>query len=281
MNHDKLSSYQNPEGTLKDRLAPRTNMRLDMIDMDIVKGKTVLDIGCNNGYFVRKALEHGATRAVGVDKSDCIEGARELSKGTNAEFWQTNLDSPEFRKYCPRFDVVFLLSVITHVRDKEEFLNWLDDKVKYMLVFESNHGERNKQHIDLVNKHMYFEDVEFLGRSDIPEKPHYIWVCKKASHEMRYPIISRTETQFIPISRIGGMDEEIIMKQDTTYSVDSDKFKALKEDIRQRGIRDPLIVKAYKNSYGIFQGGHRYLAAKQLGYKDVPCKVIPYRLEKE
>ena len=92
--NDKLSSYQNAEGTLKDDLAPRVLVknRLRLIDWNLFKDKTVIDLGCNNGLFVREALKHGAKRAVGVDSSDCIIGARELAKqeGLNAEFWQTS-----------------------------------------------------------------------------------------------------------------------------------------------------------------------------------------------
>jgi len=101
MNLDKLSSYQNPEGKLQDRLAPRTDLRLSMIVPRWFHKKTVLDIGCNNGYFTRLAMKSGATRAVGVDKSDCIEGARELAKeeGVGAEFWQLDVESKEFQSH--------------------------------------------------------------------------------------------------------------------------------------------------------------------------------------
>ena len=66
-----------------------------------------------------------------------------------------------------------------------------------------------------------------------------------------------------------------VLNQDTTYSVGSEKFLKLKEDIKIRGVRDPIIIRRKKhNRLIIFQGGHRFLAAKQLGYKDVPCKII-------
>ncbi len=286
MDYSKLSSYQDPEGILKDRLAPRTEMRKDIFPWKLLRDiqtKTVLDLGCNNGYFTREAMKRGAKRAVGVDVSDAIVGARELAKqeGVDAEFWQANLDSPEFRKFCPRFDIVFCLSVITHVKDKVEFINWLDGIAKHIIVFESNHGERNKQHIEILKETMWFESITYIGPTDIPEKPHYMWVCKKASHESRYPIISSTEVQFIPIGKISGMDETIVMEQETTYDVHSETFNRLKTDIAKRGIRDPLVVKAKKDgSFGIVQGGHRYLAAKQLKYKDLPCRVVPQQLEK-
>ena len=264
-----LSSYQNPEGKLKDRLAPRTDLRLDMIDYSLFKNETVLDIGCNNGYFVRRAIEAGARRAVGVDKSDCILGARKLAKGKE-EFWQTNVDSPEFRRFCPKFDIVLLLSVITHLRDKEEFLDWLDSRIRFRLIFESNHGEPNKKHIELVRKHIYFDKVEYLGASDIPEKPHYLWMCEKVPHELRYTMLKGIETEFVPVNKIIEKD---ILDQKNRYDKDSEKYKALREDIKNRGIREPLILQERKGLH-IFQGGHRLEIAKELKMKEVPCKIL-------
>lgn len=280
----KLSVYQHPEGTLKEwkTWAPRTNLRDSMIPWKHVRGRSVLDIGCNAGKYTIEAMRQGATRAVGVDVGGCIPGARELAKeaGVGAEFWQVNLESKEFRRLCPTFDVVFFFSVLTHLKDREGFLDWLDGHVRTALIFESNHGEKNKQHIDLVQKHMWFDRVTYLGRSDIPEKPHHLWLCERVSHEVRYPLIRSFEVEFIPMSEIVDMDEEILMNQKSSYPVDSKKFLVLREDIRARGIREPFLLKKKRNGkYAIANGGHRYLAAKQLGYVSIPAKVIPYHLE--
>lgn len=278
MNLHNLSSYQNPEGLLKDRLAPRTPKRLeDLSWLDIVRKRSVLDLGCNNGFFTRESLRRGARRAVGVDESNAVKGARELAKkeGVPAEFWQMDLDSREFRKFCPKFEVVLLLSVLTHVRDKEEFLNWLDGIATYAIVFESNHGERNKEHIELFKKHMWFESITYHGATDVPEKPHYLWVCRKHNHDIRYPIISDLPVEFIPLDFIVGWDEKTILQQDTTYDIKSEEFQRLLTDIKERGIRTPLVLEDEKDGvYRGFQGGHRYVAAKMLGYTSVPCKVL-------
>ena len=273
-----LSSYQHPEGTLKDRLAPRTDMRKGILDphLGIVSGKSVLDIGCNNGYFTIEAMKRGARRAVGVDESNAILGARGLAEeeGVAAEFWQADLDSKEFRRFCPKFDVVFLLSVLTHVHDKDEFLDWLDSRVRYALIFESNHGERNRSHIDLVTKHMHFEGVESLGPSDIPEKPHYLWICRKWNHEQRYTFLQGIEPEFVAIDAIKGWDQMSPEKQAGGYPTTSKRHQELVADIKARGIRQPLILREKDGVLTGFQGVHRFLAAKQLGYKDVPCKIV-------
>ena len=293
MDYSKLSSYQDPQGTLKERkdLPPRTDMRKAILEphLGIVSGKSVLDIGCNNGYFVREALKHGARRAVGVDYSDCIAGAREYARElgySQAEFWQTNIESKEFKLFCPKFDVVFLLSVLTHIKNREGFLDWLDGIVRYAVIFESNHGEKNKAHIDLLQKHIWFESIEFLGRSDIESKPHYLWICRKWNHEQRYTQLQTIEIEFIPIDKIVGWDKKFRPKQKGDYSIGSLKFKELLEDIKVRGMRDPIILEDEKDgAFQGFQGSHRYLAAKILGYKDVPCKVLRgevfYHLHKE
>lgn len=270
---DKLSSYQNPEGQMKDGLIPRTDKRLSMINPEIFKDKTVLDLGCNNGYFVRFALEHGAKRAVGVDKSGCIVGARELAKGTQAEFWQVDMESKEFMRFCPQFQVVLLMSALAKIKDKEKWLDWLDGIVRERLIFESNHGEVHKQDIDLVRKHIWFKYVDFLGASEIPERPHYLWDCQKINIETRYGFLAGLQVEWIPIDKIERFDE-YLLKQKTKYTFDSEEFLKLKEDIKQRGLRRPIIVMERNGKIWGFQGGHRYFACKQLGYKEIPCKVI-------
>lgn len=273
----KLSSYQNPEGLLRDRLVPRTEMRLPMFDPEWFRGKTVLDLGCNNGYFTRLAMKCGAKRAVGVDISSCIEGAKELAKqeGLDCEFWQLNMESREFKRFCPKFDVVIFLSALAKIKDKDAFLIWLDDVVQGRLIFESNHGEVHKKDIDLVTKHIYFKYVNYLGPSEIPEKPHYLWDCQKIDHTKRYGVIASAPLEFIPIDKIVGWDERSILHQKTRYKTDSEEFKKLKEDIKAKGLKVPLVVNWRPSGvYEGFQGGHRYLACKELGYKYLPCKVL-------
>ena len=282
INKEILSNYQNPGGTLNDRFGSRTNVRIELMKdkkdiMQDVKGLTVLDIGCNNGYFVREAIKRGAKRAVGVDKTDCIKGAIKLAEkeNVNAEFWQVDVESKEFKRHCPKFDVVFLFSVLTHLKDPEGFLDWLDDRIRYKLFFESNHGEIHKNQIEMVKKHIHFAKITYLGMSEVPEHPHHLWLCRKSREYIKYPILKDIPTEFIAVDKILNMTEETAMSQKITYPLDSEKFKKLKADIKKRGIRDPIILR--EDIYGKligFQGVHRYLAAVQLNYKYVPCKVI-------
>ncbi len=92
--------------------------------------------------------------------------------------------------------------------------------------------------------------------------------------ELKYPHISNALVEFVPIDKIVSWSEKSAMNQRTTYPLDSKQFLDLKANIKRRGIRDPLILRRKTNRLTGFHGVHRYLAAKQLGYKYVPCKII-------
>ena len=144
----------------------------------------------------------------------------------------------------------------------------------YQLIFESNHGESNKKHIELVMKHINFKKCQYLGPSDIPEKPHHLWVLTKDPLESKYPGIEDLPIEWISLDKI-EITEETLMDQKNPYPSDSDRFRDLMHDIKERGIREPLVVRQKRGGlFYSFQGAHRYLAAKQLGYKEVPCRVL-------
>lgn len=56
-----------------------TNPRLSRYKFSDFKGKTVFDIGCNLGMFMRAAHDQGAKRVVGLDWPDMVEVSRELA----------------------------------------------------------------------------------------------------------------------------------------------------------------------------------------------------------
>ena len=281
----KLSKYQHQEGILKDEYKnskTRGNLRNRLIKWKTMKNKTVLDLGCNNGFFAIRAKAYGASKVLGVDKGDCIIGARELAKqkGLDVEFWQMDLESPEFQRFCPRFDMVFLFSVLTHLKDPEKFLDWLDSRVRRMLFFESNTGTKHKDQIELVKKHIWMSDVKYLGVSELPQNGvHHLWKCYRSYEEDRYSSWEKLPVIFVPINTICTWDND--------FQLFPEKVEMLKEDMKIRGIRRPLYV--YKLStrnsahnklrvkgfeYKGVQGHHRYLAAKALGYKNIPVRIL-------
>jgi SAM-dependent methyltransferase len=80
-------------------------------------GKTVLDVGCNYGFFLHDAIRRGARRAVGIEAN--AESFRVAS--TLARQWDGKVQIHEGLleevELDEQFDVVIFLNVIHHVTD--------------------------------------------------------------------------------------------------------------------------------------------------------------------
>lgn len=83
-------------------------------------GKTLLDIGCNEGFFVQEALRRGAKKAVGIDIShDLITKAKLRTPNGRFEvmsWWDLGSE---------KFDYILFLSAIHYERDQRRLLTKL------------------------------------------------------------------------------------------------------------------------------------------------------------
>ncbi|MET4574917.1 class I SAM-dependent methyltransferase [Ottowia thiooxydans] len=81
-----------------------------------LRGKRILDLGCNEGFFCREAMSQGAASVHGVDRSShFIEAARQLvpdATFTNESWWDVQ---------SGQYDVIFFLSAI-HYEDRQREL---------------------------------------------------------------------------------------------------------------------------------------------------------------
>ena len=82
---------------------------LDSISFD--KPFTFLDVGCGNGWVVRKMLqEKNCRKSVGIDKSKkMINQAKKNKENKNGEFIHTDIES---MKYNGKFDFIFSMESI-------------------------------------------------------------------------------------------------------------------------------------------------------------------------
>lgn len=96
-----------------------------------VKGKTVLDLGCNMGYFVRRSLEDGAKAAIGLDNDAAvIETARKLGPGAYT-YWNLEKDA---LTNVPHYDVGFALSVLQHIPNGDEVFEQLLERCDVVYI---------------------------------------------------------------------------------------------------------------------------------------------------
>jgi SAM-dependent methyltransferase len=82
-----------------------------------VRGRRVLDVGCNSGAYSLWAKRRGASEVVGVDIDEKrLEQARQLARheGVEVAFHRRSVLDIE---QLGRFDIVFCFAVLTEVRD--------------------------------------------------------------------------------------------------------------------------------------------------------------------
>lgn len=121
---------------------------------------TVLDFGCNGGYFLRRAFDNGASYGVGVDIPRVARAAQELAIYLgyfNADF---NSERPS-----GKFDVVFFLSMADHFPIEE-----IIPRVGKVMYFEGHaHGVYTPDYcMKLMKK--YFSKVDLVGSVREPEQ---------------------------------------------------------------------------------------------------------------
>ena len=96
-----------------------TERKLAMMNLpEDLTGKTVLDIGCNEGFFSFEAERRGASRVLAIDKGEDARAKFALVKkilGSQVEFSDQNLFDIQPAR-LGRFDIVFFLAVLHHLR---------------------------------------------------------------------------------------------------------------------------------------------------------------------
>ena len=119
-----------------------------MIDLSIFKDATVLDIGCNEGFFSRFAADNGAKKVVGLEpKKDRFSWAvKKCEEYKNIEVFNEAYYS--YLKHDGRlkqFDVVFCLNITHHVGGAKERLDFarhvVNKTCKRWAIFEVVEGD--------------------------------------------------------------------------------------------------------------------------------------------
>lgn len=94
--------------------------KLSALSLPDLKGKTFLDIGCNEGFFCGFAVASGANSAVGVDfNEEAITRARNNFK--KAKFVNTDWDN-FLESNQSKFDVILCSSALHYAKDQGEMI---------------------------------------------------------------------------------------------------------------------------------------------------------------
>src|SRR5919197_6025490 len=106
---------------------------------DRLDGKSVLDVGCNAGFFALEMKRRGAARVVGIDSDErYLAQARFASDVSGLELELRNLSVYDVAALGERFDLVLFMGVLYHLRHPLLALDLLHaHAVSDTLVFQS------------------------------------------------------------------------------------------------------------------------------------------------
>lgn len=137
-------------------------------------GKTVLDIGCNAGFYSMEMKRRGADRVVGVDSDDRYLAQARFAAAT------LGYDNIEFRKLSvydvgalgEKFDVVIFMGVLYHLRHPLLALDLIHEHVAGdMLIFQSM--QRGSDEVTPLEADYPFEQTDIFDESGYP-KLHFV-----------------------------------------------------------------------------------------------------------
>jgi tRNA (mo5U34)-methyltransferase len=141
-------------------------------------GKTVLDVGCNAGFYSMKRKKRGARKVVGIDSDKAYLAQARFAAGVcgmDIEF--RHLSVYNVRRLKERFDVVLFMGVIYHLRYPLLALDLLHTHaVGDLLVFQSM--QRGSPQTEELKEDYPFQEEEIFNR---PWFPRLHFVEKKFS----------------------------------------------------------------------------------------------------
>jgi tRNA (mo5U34)-methyltransferase len=105
-----------PDHFLGDYPAVKWRRFAHTIPADL-SGRTVLDIGCNGGFYSIQMKSRGASRVLGIDVDpDYLRQARFAAEVIGADIEFTQMSVYDVASLGERFDVVLFLGVLYHLR---------------------------------------------------------------------------------------------------------------------------------------------------------------------
>ena len=138
-----------------------------------LSGKSVLDIGCNGGFYSLEMKRRGAARVLGVDFDDgYLDQARFAADVAGLDIEFAKLSVYDVAALKERFDLVLFMGVLYHLRHPLLALDLIREHVVGdLMVFQSM--QRGSTEVDEVAEDRPFWDADAFDSPGYP-KMHFI-----------------------------------------------------------------------------------------------------------
>jgi tRNA (mo5U34)-methyltransferase len=147
--------------------------RFSGIIPDRLDGKTVLDIGCNAGFYAMEMKRRGAERVLGLDTDDeYLEQARFAAEVNGLRIEFRKMSAYDVGQLREKFDLVIFMGVLYHLRHPLLALDLIHEHVAGdLLLFQSM--QRGDSRVDPVDKNYDFWTTDQFDSAGYP-KLHFI-----------------------------------------------------------------------------------------------------------
>ena len=155
-----------PSHFLGDYPAIKWRRFADAIPKDL-RGRSVLDIGCNGGFYSIEMKRRGAGRVLGIDSdSDYVAQARFATEVSELDIEFRRLSVYEVESIGEKFDIVLFMGVLYHLRYPLLALDLIHEHAAGdLMVFQSmQRGSRDLEPIE--TDYDFWETAQF-------ERPGY------------------------------------------------------------------------------------------------------------
>ncbi|HEX4652967.1 MAG TPA: TIGR04290 family methyltransferase [Candidatus Udaeobacter sp.] len=175
-----------------------------------LRGKTVLDIGCNGGFYSIEMKRRGADRVVAIDFDDrYLAQARFAASTLGYEIELRKLSVYDVHKLGEQFDVVLFLGVLYHLRHPLLALDLIHEHVaRDLFIFQSL--QRGNETIEPIEEDYDFWETDVFERPGFPKlyfvekryagDPTNWWIPNRAAVEAMlrssgFEIVGHPETE--------------------------------------------------------------------------------------
>lgn len=133
-----------------------------------LRGKSVLDIGCNAGFYSMEMKRRGADRVVGIDSNErYLRQARFAAEISGLEIELRELSVYDVAELGEKFDLVLFLGVFYHLRHPLLALDLIHEHVaRDLFVFQAM--QRGSAETWIPEEDYPFEEREIFERPEFP-----------------------------------------------------------------------------------------------------------------
>jgi tRNA (mo5U34)-methyltransferase len=133
-----------------------------------LSGRSVLDVGCNGGFYSIQMKRRGADRVVAIDTDEqYLEQARFAAKVSNAEIEFRNLSVYRVGDLREQFDLVLFMGVLYHLRHPLLALELLHENVVADVLVTQSLLRGAKESMEVPRDFPFWEE-EVFERDEFP-----------------------------------------------------------------------------------------------------------------